>query len=123
MTLVYIAGPYTESDPEQNVKNAIDTAEKVLAAGMIPFIPHLSHYWHLRYEHPWETWLQIDGEVLRRCDAVLRIPGKSAGAEHEIQTAKILWIPVFYDIESLCAWNKEINGAPASANGTDTACH
>ncbi|MDD5510861.1 MAG: DUF4406 domain-containing protein [Dehalococcoidales bacterium] len=101
--LVYIAGPYS-SDPEPNTKNALAVAEKVLAAGMIPFVPHLSHYWHLLYEHDWETWLRIDAEVLLRCDAVLRIPGESKGADLEIETAKIKWIPVFYDIESLEKW-------------------
>jgi hypothetical protein len=105
VTLIYVAGPYS-SAPEQNVKNAIDAAEKVLAAGMIPFVPHLSHYWHALYEHDWKTWLRIDGEVLRRCDAVLRIPGESPGAEHEIQQAKILWIPVFFDLDSLVRWFK-----------------
>jgi hypothetical protein len=110
MTLVYIAGPYS-SDPENNTKAAIVMGEYVLAAGMIPFIPHLSHYWHKFFEHDWQTWLRIDHEVLRRCDAVLRIPGESLGAEHEVATAKQLWIDVFYDIESLTKWFQENEGA------------
>jgi hypothetical protein len=106
--LVYIAAPYT-SDPEHNTLKAIDAAEAILKEGIIPFIPHLSHYWHLRYEHPWEEWLRIDTEILLRCDAVLRLPGESKGADLEVETAKLKWIPVFYDIDSLVRWYRELN--------------
>lgn len=106
--LIYIAAPYT-SNPEPNTLKAIDAAEEILSAGMIPFIPHLSHYWNLRYEHPWETWLKIDAEILLRCDAVLRLSGESKGADLEVETAKLKWIPVFYDIESLKRWFTEVN--------------
>ncbi len=112
MTLVYIAGPYTVPNPEQNVKNAVDAAELVLAAGMIPHIPHLSHYWHtIHKEHDWETWLKIDCEILLRCDAVLRLPGESKGADHEMKIATDKWIPVFLDMDSLTKWFKESTGA------------
>jgi len=108
--LIYIAAPYT-SDPENNTLKALEIAEQILAEGMIPFCPHLSHYWHLKYPHPWDTWLKIDVEILLRCDAVLRIQGESKGADLEVETAKLKWIPVFYDIESLKRWYKEITGA------------
>jgi len=112
MTLVYIAGPYTVPNPEQNVKNAVGAAELVLAAGMIPHIPHLTHYWHtIHQEHDWETWLKIDTEILLRCDAVLRLPGESKGADHEMKTAIDRWIPVFLDMDSLTKWFKESTGA------------
>jgi hypothetical protein len=116
MTLVYIAGPYS-SDPEPNVKAAIVAAEEVLQAGMIPHVPHLSHYWHtIHQEHDWDTWLKIDIEILLRSDAVLRIPGESKGADLEMKTAILKWIPVFLDMDSLTRWYKEIKGAPALAN-------
>jgi len=49
-------------------------------------------------------WLKVDFEFIRRCDAVLRLPGESVGAEAEIAEAKRLGIPVFYSGEELIAW-------------------
>jgi len=35
------------------------------------------------------------------CDAVLRIPGESPGADDEVDRATIEGIPVYYDIDDL----------------------
>ena len=101
MPLVYVAGPYSQGDQAQNVRRAIDAAEKLLSLGITPFIPHLTHFWHIIYEHDWETWLTIDEEILKRCDYVLRIPGESSGADRECNLANYKKIPVFFDMDSL----------------------
>ena len=38
---------------------------------------------------------------LRRCDAVLRLPGKSPGADKEVKEAQALDMPVYFGIEDL----------------------
>jgi nucleoside 2-deoxyribosyltransferase len=45
-----------------------------------------------------EKWLEVDFEIIRRCDCIVMIPGweKSEGAKAERKLAKELNIPVFY---------------------------
>ena len=100
---VYVAGPYTDGDPEENTKNAIEAGNQLLELGYIPFIPHLSHYWDKLYPQPIQTWYTYDIEWLRLSDAVLRIPGHSRGASREVELATLLHIPVYFSIEELVA--------------------
>lgn len=97
---VYIAGPYTKGDVVVNVRNAIAAADELLALGHHPFIPHLTHLWHMVSPKEYEEWLAIDLVWLRVCDALLRIPGESSGADKEVDAARELSIPV-YSIEEL----------------------
>lgn len=46
--------------------------------------------------------MKYDAEWLLACDAVLRIPGDSAGADREVEMAKSANIPVYYTVEELC---------------------
>jgi hypothetical protein len=114
MDLIYVAGPYTKGDVAINIRRAVDAAEIILSQGMIPYVPHWSHFWHMIYEHDWQTWLKIDEALLLRCDAVLRLPGESAGADLEMKMAADHWIPVFLDFDSLEKWHKEKEGASPS---------
>ena len=97
---VYVAGPYS-SDPEGNVLKAIDAAESLWKRGFVPYVPHLTHYWHQRHPHPWEEWLLMDQVWLAVCQAVLRLPGASPGADRECSRAHDLKIPVFESLEDL----------------------
>ena len=92
---VYIAGPYTKGDVALNVRNAIEAGDTVLKAGHIPFIPHLTHFWHLIYPGPYEQWIKFDLEWLPFCQAFIRLPGDSTGADNEEQVAHGLSIPIF----------------------------
>jgi hypothetical protein len=82
---IYVAGPYSTGDPVTNTKRAIDAGNVLLDAGFIPFIPHLTMFWHLMHPHEYETWLAYDFEWLDTCDAFLRLPGESSGADREQQ--------------------------------------
>ena len=93
---VYIAGPYTKGDVGVNVAKAIEAGDQVLNAGHTPFIPHLNHFWHIIYPHPESSWLSYDNVWLMTCDALIRLPGESKGADTEVQIAQFLPIPVFY---------------------------
>lgn len=98
---VYIAGPYTKGDVGQNVKTAIDCADELCKLGYTPFIPHLAHFWHLISPKPVEFWCEYDLLWLDYCDALLRLPGESAGADKEVEVACKWGIPVYYSLEEL----------------------
>lgn len=101
---IYIAGPYTNPDPCVNTNRAIGYSMRIVRLGLIPFIPHLTHFWHTMSPQPYEFWLAYDMEWLRVCHAVLRFPGASSGADKEVAEAQRLGIPVFDSIESLAAY-------------------
>lgn len=100
---VYIAGPYTHGDIEANVNAALQTASILFDAGCFPYVPHLSHYWHIKHPRPYEDWMNLDKEWLLVCDAVLRIPGYSPGADLECLWAGLANIPIFTDYHKLVA--------------------
>lgn len=99
-TKVYVAGPYS-SAPEANTDAAIEWGNELLAAGYVPFIPHLVHFWHERFPGSYEQWMGYVTEFLLTCDVVLRIPGESPGAERELQIARKHSMPIFYHLQDL----------------------
>src|SRR3972149_7672907 len=91
---VYIAGPYSQGDVITNIRTALSAAHLALDAGFIPFIPHLSAFWHLCYEQEKDMWLDYGKEWLQACDVVWRLTGPSEGADAEVALARELGIPV-----------------------------
>lgn len=104
---VYIAGPYSQGDTAANVHRAIAAAEEIAQFGATPFIPHLTHFWHLIFPHPYPFWIEQDNAWLRCCDAVLRLPGASVGADLEVREARLLGLPVFGSVGECVRWLKE----------------
>lgn len=98
---IYIASPYTIGDKEENVRISLRAGDEVLKLGNIPVCPLLSHYWDKISPKDYEVWLDIDMAMLRDCDAVLRLPGESSGADKEVAEANKLGIPVYFGIEEL----------------------
>jgi nucleoside 2-deoxyribosyltransferase len=94
--LIYLAGPYTKPDPVENTNRMIRIADALLDLGVVPIVPHLTMFWHLVRPRPYDEWLQYDLQVMLRCDAVLRVPGESNGADGEVRVARRLGIPVLY---------------------------
>jgi hypothetical protein len=107
---VYIAGPYTEA-PELNVQLAIEAANYLMRLGLQPFVPHLCHYMHVTEPQSYERWMTYDFVWLDRSDSLLRLPGKSAGADREVARANQNGIPVFHAVAALEAALK-MKGAP-----------
>lgn len=103
---VYIAGPYTGGNVEENVRNAILAAHAVLDLGLTPFVPHLCHYLHAVKERGYEDWMRFDFVWLEKNDSLWRIPGESPGAEREIVRMKALVRPIFYSLEELKSYLK-----------------
>jgi len=98
---LYIAGPYTQGDVVLNVRAAVQAAERAIQLGWTPYIPHLTHLWHLISPHPIDFWYQHDLEWLRACQALLRLPGESKGVDREVEEAVKSGIPVFDGMDSL----------------------
>lgn len=99
---VFVAGPYTLGDVAANVSRAIEVATELLDLGFAPYLPHLSHFWHLQHQRDYSTWMELDAIWLRQCDCVLRIPGESMGADVEEEAASSLGIPIYHGIRDLC---------------------
>lgn len=99
--LVFISGPYTKPDPIENTHKIIRVADKLVDLGFVPFIPHLSLLWHIVSPHPIDFWYAYDNEILKRCDAMLRIDGESPGADNEETLARDIGIPIYFSIEEL----------------------
>jgi len=98
---IYVAGPYTKGDVALNVRNAFQVANELADLGFAPYVPHATHFWHMLFPRPYAFWLELDNVYLPFCDALIRLPGESNGADSEVELAQKLNKPVFYDIESL----------------------
>lgn len=101
MKKVYIASPYTKGDIALNVKNSMDAATTLMDLGFAPFCPLLTHFLHIAHPRPYQDWVAWDNEWVVVCDALLRLPGDSRGADAEVQLAKQYHIPVFSSIRDL----------------------
>ena len=96
---VYVSGPYSKRDTAANVRAAIDAADRLLQHGHAPYVPHLTHFWHLIYPHKWETWINLDLEWVDVCGAMVILEGESEGVVLEIARAISLGIPIYRGVE------------------------
>lgn len=102
--VVYVAGSYraaTSQGVEMNIEAARHVGLLCCRKGWSPVIPH-ANTGNLDAVDPSigdEFWLDATMELLRRCDAVVLVPGwaRSAGTRDEIIEAKLRGIPVFSD--------------------------
>lgn len=91
-------------DVDANVRRAVDVGMTLFRAGYAPFIPHLSHFVDplaLCGTEAYEGWLELDRSFISVCDALLRLPGYSAGADREVDFAQFCGTPVFFSLEDL----------------------
>lgn len=117
---ILIAGPYrsgTNGDPEKiaaNLRYLESFALQVYEAGHLPFIgewlalPIIEaaaraqnvaggdmETLHEEYLYP------VAHRLIRSCDAVLRVPGASRGADQDVQVALENGLEVFYDLDEI----------------------
>ena len=93
--VVYVAGPYSQGDPAENVAAAVHFASMLMDRGWAwPLVPHLTHLWHLIAPRPYQDWIDLDLALLARCDGLVRLPGPSAGADAEVDWAVEHGVPV-----------------------------
>src|SRR5690606_23859193 len=79
--VVYVAGPYSQGDPAENVATAVRVASLLMDRGWAwPLGPPLSHLWHMIAPRPHRDWIDLDLALLARCDRLVRLPAASGGA-------------------------------------------
>lgn len=101
MLTVYIASPYSLGDKQENVQRQIDCAHLLLDLGHCPIWPLASHYLELSRARPYEQWLEMDFELIRRCDVLLRLDGESSGAIKEVEFARSIGKRVVFSVNEL----------------------
>jgi len=113
--LILIAGPYrsgTNDDPvliSQNLRNLEAMALPIFQKGHVPMIGEWVAIPLLRLagsQKPGDAiWNEIQYPVahrlLEKCDAILRIPGASKGADQDIKIAKERGLKVYYHLDEI----------------------
>jgi hypothetical protein len=96
-TYCYVAGPLTAGDPALNIRETCRIADILQNNGIVPFVPHLYFLWHLTAPADYEKWMRLCLAWVERCDALLRLPGESPGADREVAHAEKHGIKVYGD--------------------------
>ncbi|EFL11451.1 conserved hypothetical protein [Streptomyces sp. AA4] len=113
--LILIAGPYasgTGGDPElmaRNLKRLEEAAWPVFQAGHVPMIgewvalPVLKSAGASGPADPLaaEVMYPTAERLLQHCDAVLRLPGDSRGADQDVAIAQGRGLPVYYSLNEI----------------------
>lgn len=115
--MILIAGPYrsgTGDDPARmaaNLRKLEEASWPIFQKGHVPMIGEWAAL---------PTWQVAGGKevgdalydqvlhptahrLLQHCDAVLRLPGASSGAENDVRIARERGIPVYFDISEIPA--------------------
>ena len=105
---VYVAGPITNGDTLLNIRNGMKAGTELVKLGYVPFVPHNDFIQYMLDPDAldYETLLAWDLAWVKRCDAVLRLPGESPGADREVQYARSQGLLVVNTVECL----EEANG-------------
>ncbi len=108
--LVFIAGPYSHPYPIYNTHRAMVWYDALVESQIvIPYCAHWTMFQDLILPRPYEEWLSVDRQILRRCDGVLRLIGTSEGADGEVSLAEKLQKKIFREerFEDLFPWAVE----------------
>ncbi len=115
--MILIAGPYrsgTGDDPAkmaENLKRLEEASWPIFEKGHVPMIGEwvalpiwqkaggqaVGDALYERILHP------TAGRLLQHCDAVLRLPGASQGADSDVKIARERGIPVYFTLEDIPA--------------------
>ena len=96
----YIAGVYSAGDQAVNVRNAILAMNRLMDAGHAPHCPHLTHFAHMLAPRAYEDWIRLALVWVGQCEALVRLPGESPGADREVAEARRLGLPVFEGVDA-----------------------
>lgn len=99
---IYIAGPMSQGDKIENLTQAMKAFRKLAKKGFAPLCPQLTFFAEpfLPLDH--KGWLSIDLPWVSVAHAVLRLPGKSVGADMEVAQAQKQALPIYTSIKKLC---------------------
>lgn len=115
MKMILIAGPYrsgTNDDPQlmrQNLRRLEDAALPIFRAGHLPVIGEwfalplldVAGCKALGDDIYNEILYPVAGRIITKCDAILRLPGESKGADGDVELARQSGIPVYYDLDEV----------------------
>ena len=113
--LILIAGPYrsgTNDDPARmaaNLQRLEQVSWPLFRAGHVPMIGEWvalpvwraaggSQVGDALYN---DIFHPVAGRLLQLCDAVLRLPGQSKGADNDVRLATERGIPVYYNLDDV----------------------
>ena len=113
--MILIAGPYrcsTAATPEKmaaNLRRLEEVSWPLFAAGHIPMIGEWVALPVWRSAGGSEVgdarWNEVQyptaERLIERCDAVLRLPGESTGADNDVRLARGRGIPVYFGVEEV----------------------
>lgn len=113
--LILIAGPYrsgTNDEPtlmQQNLDRLQSVALPLFRKGHVPMIGEWVALPLIRLAGSTkpgdEAWEEIQYPVahrlLEKCDAILRLPGASKGADEDVRVAKERGLKVYYSLEEV----------------------
>jgi hypothetical protein len=113
--MILIAGPYrsgTGDDPElmaRNLERLESAAWPIFRSGHVPMIGEWVALPVLRGAGGTSPLDPIAGEImyptaerlLEHCDAVLRLPGESTGADQDVRIARERGLPVYERVEDI----------------------
>jgi hypothetical protein len=113
--MILIAGPYrsgTGDDPNKmaaNLRRLEEPSYELFKRGHVPMIGEwvALPIWNVAggknvgdalYD---EILHPTAGRLIERCDAILRLPGESKGADNDVRLAHARGIPVYYNIDDV----------------------
>lgn len=107
--VVYIAGPMTSSgDYKTNIRLGVKVMRALMKMGYSVICPQLSGLtdfdtvaWKAREltgDLTHDDWYEMDLELVRRSDLLLRLPGESRGADKEVAEAERRGIKVYHKV-------------------------
>jgi hypothetical protein len=113
--LILIAGPYlsgTDGDPAKIAANRERLESFALPIYQRGHLPMLGEWLALPLIHaaggraPGDAVFHayqypVAARLLQRCDALLRIPGESKGADQDVERARALGLPVYFALAEL----------------------
>ncbi|MBW8764104.1 MAG: DUF4406 domain-containing protein [Microbacterium sp.] len=112
--LILIAGPYrsgTGGDPAaiaRNLERLEEAAAPLHRLGHVPMIGEWVALPTLRGLTPDEAeqsdvMYDVAARLLQHCDAVLRLPGASSGADNDVKIARERGLPVYFSLDEVPA--------------------
>ena len=113
--LVMVAGPYrsgTGDDPEKIARNLARLEEAALEVWKLGHLAVIGEWLALPLmqragskaigDAAYEAFsYPLADRLLAHCDAVLRLPGASVGADGDVEVAGMLGLPVYRDLKAL----------------------
>jgi hypothetical protein len=116
----------TNGDFYDNLLRGCNAGLELIRAGIPCIVPHLSAFIGQRKRRGLyyaellpggttsEDWYNMDLIIVSHCDALLRLPGFSVGADLEEAEARFRSIPVFTTINEVIAWADQYHANAAA---------